>query len=131
MSQENVELANQAYIAFNRRDIDALLALMDADADLIPQLAAVEGDYHGHDGIRRWWRALLDAWPDYRAEVLEVRDLGSATLAKVQVGGHSADGGIPVTEATWHVWRWRRKKAVWFAVFPTEADALEAAGLRE
>jgi hypothetical protein len=72
----------------------------------------MEGDFHGHDGIRRWWQALLDAWPDYKAEVIEVRDLGSATLAKVQVGGHAADSGIPVTEASWHVWRWRGKKAV-------------------
>jgi hypothetical protein len=21
----------------------------------------MEGDFHGHDGIRRWWQALLDA----------------------------------------------------------------------
>ncbi len=131
MSQENVELAHQAYDAFNRRDLGSLLALMDADADLVPQLAAMEGAYHGHEGIRRWWQTLLDAWPDYRAEVVEVRDLEPATLAKVQVGGHAADSGIPVSEASWHVWRWRRKKAVWFAVFPTEADAVEAVRLSE
>ena len=129
MSQENVELAHQAYDAFNRRDLGSLLALMDADVDLIPQLAAMEGEYHGHDGILRWWQALLDAWPDYKAEVIEARDLGSATLAKVQIGGHAADSGIPVMETSWHVWRWQRNKAVWFAVFPTKAEALEAAGL--
>jgi ketosteroid isomerase-like protein len=99
MSQENVELAHLAYDAFNRRDLDSLLALMDADAHLVPQLAAMEGEYHGHEGIRRWWQNLLDAWPDYEAEVVDVRDLGTATLANV-----------------------------WFAVFPTEAGALEAAG---
>jgi ketosteroid isomerase-like protein len=131
MSQETVELAQQAYDAFNRRDLGSLLALLDADADLVPQLAAVEGAYHGHDGIRRWWQTLLDAWPDYRAEVVDVRDLGTATLVKVQIGGHSADSGIPVSEVSWHVWRWRRKKAIWFAVFPTESVAVEAAGLRE
>jgi hypothetical protein len=74
MSQENVELAYQAYDAFNRRDLGSLLAL---------------------------------------------------------VGGHAADSGIPVRETSWHVWRWRRNKAIWFAVFPTEARALEAVGLRE
>jgi hypothetical protein len=104
---------------------------MDADAHLVPQLAAMEGDYHGHHGIRRWWQTLLDAWPDYNAEVVEVRAFGSATLVKVRIGGHAADSGIPVRESSWHVWRWRRKKAIWFAVFPTEADALEAPGLRE
>jgi ketosteroid isomerase-like protein len=128
VSQENGELARQAYDAFNRRDFDALLAVMDADVHLIPQLAAVEGEYHGHEGIRRWQDSLLGAWPDYEAEVVEVRDLGTATLVKVQAGGHAAGSGIPVRETSWHVWRWRRKRAVWFAVFPTEADALSAAG---
>jgi hypothetical protein len=32
MSQENVELASQAFDAVNRRDLDALLALIDDDA---------------------------------------------------------------------------------------------------
>ena len=130
MSQENVELARRAYEAFNRRDLGSLLALMDVEVDLVPQLAAMEGDYHGHEGVRRWWQNLLDAWPDYEADVVEVRDLGSATLAKVLVGGHAADSGIPVRETSWHVWRWRRNKAIWFAVFPTEARAVEAAELR-
>jgi len=31
MSQENVELASRAYEAFNRRDLDALLALVDPE----------------------------------------------------------------------------------------------------
>jgi ketosteroid isomerase-like protein len=131
MSQENVELARRAYDAFNRRDFGSLVALIDADVRLVPQLAAMEGEYRGHEGTRRWWSHLIDAWPDYRAEVVEVRDLGTATLAKVQVGGHAADSGIAVMETSWHVWRWRRNRAVSFAVFPTEAGALEAAALRE
>jgi len=32
MSQENVELSRRAVDAFNRRDLDAFLALMDPDA---------------------------------------------------------------------------------------------------
>jgi hypothetical protein len=36
-----------------------------------------------------------------------------------------------VRQTAWHVWRWRRKKAVWFGFFPTEATALEAVRLQE
>ncbi|HEX6651110.1 MAG TPA: nuclear transport factor 2 family protein [Thermoleophilaceae bacterium] len=121
-----MELVQQAYDAFNRRDLGALLALVDADVHLVPQLAAMEGEYHGHEGARRWWENLLDAWPDYEATVVEIRDLGTVTLAKVQVGGHAVDSGIEVRETFWHVWRWRGNQAVWFAVFPTEAGALGA-----
>jgi ketosteroid isomerase-like protein len=129
--RSKVELAHHAYDAFNRRDVASLLALVDADVEAVPRLAALEGVYHGHEGIRRWWRNLLAAWPDYQVEVVEVRDLGHATLARLEVGGHAADSGIAVRQTAWHVWRWRRKKAVWFGFFPTEATALEAVGLRE
>ena len=69
MSRENVELAHQAYRAFNRRDLAALLALVDAEAVALPRLASVEGVYHGHEGIRRWWKQLFGAWPDYQLDV--------------------------------------------------------------
>jgi ketosteroid isomerase-like protein len=42
MSQENVELAYRAYDAFNRRDWDAFLALMDEDIDVESRLVAME-----------------------------------------------------------------------------------------
>lgn len=129
MSEENVELAHQAYQAFNRRDLASLLALVDADAEAIPRIAAVEGVFHGHEGIRRWWEHLLAAWPDYEVEVVEVLDLGDLTLAKIEVGGHAADSGIAVRQTAWHVWRWRRNKAVWFSFFPSEATAVEAVRL--
>jgi ketosteroid isomerase-like protein len=131
MSQENVEPAHQAYRAFNKRDFGSLLALVDAEAVAVPRLAAVEGGYHGHEGIRRWWQQLFDAWPDYQLEVIEVRDLGETTLAQIEVGGRAADSGIPVRQTAWHIWRWRRNKALWFGFFPTEAEALEAVALRE
>ena len=41
----------------------------------------MEGRYHGHDGIRRWWENLLDTFPDFTIEVIEVRDLGNLTIA--------------------------------------------------
>ena len=53
MSQENVELAYRVVDAFNRRDLDAYLAVMDDDVEIVSLLAAMEGGYHGHDGLRR------------------------------------------------------------------------------
>jgi ketosteroid isomerase-like protein len=131
MSQETVEVAYRAYAAFNRRDLDAVLALTDPDVEVVPRLAGLEGSYRGHSGVRRWWQNLLDAWPDYKVEVLELRDLGEVTLAKVNVGGHAADSGIPVSQTSWHVCRWRHRRIVWLGVFTIEAEALEAAGPRE
>jgi len=48
MSRENVDLALLMYEAFNRRDLDAMLALMHDAVEIEPRLGALEGDYRGH-----------------------------------------------------------------------------------
>jgi ketosteroid isomerase-like protein len=131
MSKDNVDLVYRGFDAFNRRDRDAALALMDDDVEGIPRIAAIEGSYHGHEGMRRWWNNLLDAFPDFTIEVGEVRDLGDVTVAAVNLRGQGAGGDTPTEAAIWHVARWRRGKCVWWRTFPTADEALEAVGLSE
>ena len=131
MSQENVELAQQAFDALNRRDLGAFLALMDADVEAESRLAAMEGGYRGHDGIRHWWQNLLSAFPDYTVETVEARERGNLTLATLRGRGHGADSDTPFVDTVWVVVEWRGKKAVRWRVLSTEAAALEAVGLVE
>ena len=53
MSAENVELSYRAAEAFNRRDLDAFLALQANDVEGVPLASDMEGGYHGHGGTRR------------------------------------------------------------------------------
>jgi ketosteroid isomerase-like protein len=132
MSQENVELAYRAIDMFNRRNLDGFLALNAKDVRADPRLAPMEGGYHGHDGIRRWWKTLLDGIPDFSAEVVEVRVLGDdLVLAVTDTRGHGAQSAAPFEETSWLPIRIRQGKAVWWGVFLTEREALEAAGLEE
>ena len=131
MSRENVELYRRATQAFNDRDLDAFLALMDADVEAVPRIGAVEGDYHGHDGMRRWWESVRSTFPDFHAEVVEVRDLGDVTLAELRNRGHGASSDMPVEQRSWHVARWRDKKLLWWRAYGTESEALEAVRLSE
>jgi ketosteroid isomerase-like protein len=85
MSEENVELVRRAADAFSRRDLDRFLALMAEDVGANPQLAGIEGGYHGHDGIRRWWNTLFDLIPDFTSEVVEVRDYGDDLVIAAMV----------------------------------------------
>jgi ketosteroid isomerase-like protein len=77
MSRENVDLAVLMYEAFNRRDLEGMLALMHDEVEIEPRLGALEGDYRGHEGVRRWWSNLLGFFPDYTAAVEELDDLGT------------------------------------------------------
>jgi ketosteroid isomerase-like protein len=131
MSQENVELAHKTYDAFNDRDLDAFLGLMDADVEAFPRVVALEAAYHGHDGFRRWWREFDDFLSDVALEVIAVRELGDVALTTFRMRGHGAGSDTPLDEKLWSATEWRAGKCVWWGNYGTEAEALEAVGLRE
>ena len=133
MSQENVELAYRVADAFNRRDLDAFLALCDPDGEYFSHLVELEGGgpYRGHDGIRSWWKSLFAFSPDFRTEIEEVRDLGDVTVTRLRAHGHARESNVPLEQTQWNVTEWRDGKAVRGRVFLSEAEAVEAAGLRE
>src|SRR5262245_33590905 len=107
MSQENVDRALAMADAFNRRDWDGFVALADADIDVESRLVAMEGGYHGHEGLRRWWDSFLGVFPDYTIQVEELRDLGDVTLARVRGWGHGAGSSTPLIDRFWQLLRWR------------------------
>jgi ketosteroid isomerase-like protein len=119
MSQENVELVRQAQDAFNRRDLDALLALHDPDVEVAPSILKVEGgdSYRGHDGLRTWWENLHGVFPDFSAEIEDVRDLGDVIIARVRLRGQGLGSEAAMEQTAWNVVEVRNKKAIWWGVF--------------
>jgi hypothetical protein len=131
VSRENVELARRLVDAFNRRDWNAVLSMSDEKIVIESRLVAVEGGWQGHEGMRRWWDSFLSAFPDYTAELVEVRDLGDVTLSRIRGHGHGAASRAPMVDRFWQPIRWRDGKCVWWRNSPTEAEALKAVGLEE
>ena len=124
-----MEVAHRTVEAFNRRDLDAFLALMDEEVEAVPRLASMEGNYQGHAGIRRWWESLFEALPDFTIEVVEVRGIGDLTLAVLRNLAHGAASGTLTQERLWLVSEWRDGKVIWARTFASEAEALEAVEL--
>ena len=133
MSEENVELTRRANDAFNRRDIDAILALADPGIEYFPRVLALEGGgpYRGHEGFRRWWEGWLAIAPDFIGEVEDVRDLGDVAVAQVRLRGYGIGSGAEMEQTLWQFAEWHQKKCIRFHTFTSEAEALEAAGLSE
>jgi ketosteroid isomerase-like protein len=133
MSQENVDLQYQVIDAFNRRDLAAYLALTDPEVEFTPYEVAVQGGspYRGHAGIRSWWEESFAVLPDLSGEVYEVRDLGDRTLVHGRIRGQGAGSGAPIERTMWLAAEWRDGKIVWWCSFESEAETLEAVGLRE
>ena len=133
MSQANVELQHRVIDAFNRRDLDAYLALADHDLEFTPYEVWVQGGqpYRGHVGVQSWWEETFEVLPNLKAEVYEVRDLGDRTFVRGCLRGEGAGSGAPIERTMWLVAEWRDRKMVWWGSFGSETEALEAARLRE
>ena len=58
---------------------------MHDEVEIESRLVAMEGSYHGHERVRRWWSNLLEVLPYYTGEIEELDDLGDITLLKVRV----------------------------------------------
>ena len=96
MSQENVDLYRQGIDTFNRRDLQAFLALADPDVVGVSRLLALEGGtLRGHDGARQWWDDLLGVFPDFTMEVVSVRDAGRLTVSALRNRAHGEGSGAP------------------------------------
>ena len=81
----NIELVRGAFQAFNRRDADAICAVMDPDGELYPYAIeeARSKGYQGHAGLRQYladveaifetFRLDLDHFSDAAEDVVYVR----------------------------------------------------------
>jgi len=129
MSQENVELAHRAYAAFQDGDFDEWVSYFDPDVEF--SQTAMEGTFRGHEGLREWAAGLLAAFPDWKPSIVETRDLGDRVLIHGSASGEGASSGLGVDVDFWQAVEIRHGRVVWLSAFRTEADALEAVGLRE
>jgi ketosteroid isomerase-like protein len=133
MSQENVEVVRGAHEAFNRRDVAALLALLDQEVEWIPILAALEGRvYRGHAGVRRWIQELDTDWEAFETCPEEFRDLGDRVLI---LGSWRARGRVSGVQLENQPGSWvahvKDGKVTRQQTYTDRAEALKAAGLKE
>jgi ketosteroid isomerase-like protein len=135
MSQENVENVRRAHDAFNRRDVDAALELLDTGVEMHFSLfSAMSGEssvYRGHEGARQFVRDLDDAFAEFQVEITEVRDLGDSALSLGHLHGRGKASGIDVESRVGYLHEFKSSKVTRIDDFLDPAEALKAAGLSE
>ena len=133
MSQENVDLVRRAWEAWERGDVATALASM--SPDMVTYAASplpFPDPYPGPDGLLR----LLNDWAEGFDEVAVTAqtfiDAGEdKVVVEVRQAARGAASGAPVEIALWYVFTVRARKAIRADVFVDEAQAFEAAELRE
>jgi ketosteroid isomerase-like protein len=131
--QENVEIVRSAYDALHREGFDAYAALHDPDCEILPRTVTVEGRraYRGYGGLQAFWRDIHSSFVDWLPEPVELRDCGDSVIVKVHFRAQGRDSGVTIDELVWQAVKFRGGRVAWWAVYPNEAEALEAIGLQE
>jgi ketosteroid isomerase-like protein len=133
MSEENVELTLLMIDAFNRRDVEAVIALTDPEAVWSPAIEALtEGSrtYRGHAGTRQYYKDLAEFADESHFELSEARDLGDQVLVLGRLSMRFASG-VELDQEGGGIFTWRNGKCVETRPWLSRAEALKAAGLSE
>jgi ketosteroid isomerase-like protein len=131
MSDEEIIAAlRRLHDAFNRRDFEAVVQLVDPDFELVR--AGDQPSVKGVAALREWMEP--DAIEDQRLEPLDFRVEGDKVFERVHMTGRGAGSGIEIDAVMYGVWTLDDHglvKAAQIFLPHEEAEALEAARLSE
>ena len=132
MSQENVEIVQAAFEAWNAGDMGALRDLCDPDLIVRGFEGSVEGQEPtvGQESVMRGFGRMRETWDaDVAETITDFIDAGDRVVARfVWHGtGHGPAFGLEVTG----VYTLRKGKVFLVEYFRDHAEALEALGLSE
>jgi ketosteroid isomerase-like protein len=131
MSQENVDRFVEGIEAWNRRDIEGVLRLMDPEVRFEHRLAALQGSFVGVDGVRGWFADLAEHFDAWHVHCPEIRDLGDRVLGLGTVRATGTESGIETELPYTVVASYRDGLCTAFVDYGNRDKALKAAGLRE
>jgi ketosteroid isomerase-like protein len=133
MSEENVETARRAYVAFNRGDFAGALENVAPEFEWVATgvIPGVKGVYRGPEEFGRFLESFWNEFDDSHIEVNELIEAGDQVLASLTVRGRGAQSGVQTSWDIWHLWTLKDGNAVGLQGFTNGDEALEAAGLSE
>lgn len=133
MSQENMEVVQAAFDAFQQGDMEGVLRLCDEHIE-VTQAAEFVGasrHQHGHAGVLEAFAIWPQQWDDYAIEIVHLADMGDYVLVTTLNRGRGKGSGVQVESPFTFLFSIRDRKIVEWRFFMREEQALEAVGLSE
>ena len=121
------DLVRRAFDKFNSGDLEGLLELLDPDVRVHSLMTEPERtEYHGHEGVREWYAAVFQIFPDWHPEPREIEDLGDASILRFDVTATAATSGVRIEQSYWQAGRFRDGLITFFGFYRSEEDARKA-----
>jgi ketosteroid isomerase-like protein len=134
MSRANVEAFKRSIEAYNRNDVEGLLAGLDAEVEWRPVLPVVLGGqatvYRGHDGIREMLRDLDEILDERQLGFSEIHDVGERVVAVGRLTIRGRGSGLRTESPFGWVSEFSNGKATRIQTYLNPDEALEVGGLR-
>jgi ketosteroid isomerase-like protein len=133
VQQTKTQLAYLVFDAFNRRDIDAAIAMVDEEVQFFAPTGEMANDgkpYLGHVGMRKYYEDVAAVWQELEVTPSEIREVDDAVLVLGRVYGRAEGGYIQDSPAQW-VMRFHGELVSWIHVYTNRGSALAEVGLDE
>jgi ketosteroid isomerase-like protein len=97
MPEQNLTVVEHAIATFNAHDVETFVALTTRDFEWFPSMSPVEGEsFVGHEGVRRYFERLADAWEYFRVSPETFREGPDLVLALGRLEGRGKSSGVAV-----------------------------------
>ena len=133
MSEANVEIAERANDAFNRRAVDAFMEYVTSDVEFNSAMSGTVagGSLRGREGVEALFVDIRDTWEEHRLVIEVIRDLGDRVLGLGRLEGRGKASGVSVDVPLAVISDYRNGKVWRTRTFLDRGEALRAAGLAE
>jgi ketosteroid isomerase-like protein len=127
MSQENVEIVRRIWRA---SDAGSVLDFYDPAIIWESHFGPISGPYHGHDGVRQFFREWTEPLETFRATAETFVDAGDSVVVDTRVWA-KGKSGMEGEMRQGMVYTLRNGLVTRVDLYESKADALEAVGLSE
>ena len=135
MSQEHVEIVRRLVDAWNRQDLEGVLARVDPEGEYVNAPTAVEpGTRRGHDALVVVMRKQWEGIPGALQEIDRFHDRGDEIITEGRISRTMPGSDDRLSNRLLLSWKFRDGKLIRLEMLgagPEFTDALEAAGLSE
>ena len=131
--RKNLEVAKRGVGAYQRGDIEAVLAMTAEDNEIfLPPALPNSGTFTGHEGFLTWIGQWLEAWEEFAVELEGMEPVGERhVVATMRQSARGKGSGIPVEMEIFYMWEIRGDEILAMHLYPTKEEAVGAAEQRE
>jgi ketosteroid isomerase-like protein len=135
VSPEELEALTRGIEAFNSRDVEGVLEVLDPDVEWHDVFTVMLGGeatiVRGHEGVREMMRDQDEVFAEFEADYREIRDLGRRVVAVGVLRTRGRESGAETRSPVGAILDFSDGKAILVRTFLDTEKALEAAGLSE